>query len=44
MQGGVHMESEKPASIVAILRIFVLPTTAKGGVMGGSHKLKILLY
>ena len=31
MQGGVLMESEKPASIVAMLRIFVLPTTAKGG-------------
>ena len=32
MKGGVLMESEKPASIVAMLRIFVLPTTAMGGV------------
>ena len=32
------MESEKPASIVAMLRIFVLPTTAKGGCDLGSIK------
>ena len=32
MQGGVLMGSKKPPSIVAMLRIFVLPTTVKGGV------------
>ena len=33
MQGGVLMGLEKPASIVAMLRIFFLPITAKGGVV-----------
>ena len=31
MHGGVLMGLEKPTSIVAMLRIFFLPITAKGG-------------
>ena len=44
MQGGVLMGLEKPTSIVAMLRIFVLPNTAKGGCAPGfsscGHKRK----
>ena len=31
MSGRVHMGLEKPTSIVAMLRIFFRPITAKGG-------------